>query len=64
MFLRGREVGVEFKRSDAPKLTRSMQTVLADLPLDELWVVYPGTRSYELSERIRVLPLTESIGTS
>jgi hypothetical protein len=58
MFLRGRRVGVEFKRADAPKLTRSMQTVLADLDLDELWVVYPGTRSYPLSEKIKVLPLT------
>ena len=64
MFLRGRKVGVEFKRADAPKLTRSMQTVLADLALDELWVVYPGTRSYALNENIRVLPLTESIGTA
>ena len=64
MFLRGRKVGVEFKRADAPKLTRSMQTVLADLALDELWVVYPGTRSYALNENIRVLPLAESIGTA
>ena len=42
MFLRGRRVGGEFERADAPKLTRSMQTVLADLDLDELWVIYPG----------------------
>jgi uncharacterized protein len=62
MFLRGRKVGVEFKRADAPKLTRSMQTVLADLDLDELWVIYPGTRSYPLGEKIKVLPLGECLG--
>ncbi len=61
MFLRGRKVGVEFKRADAPKLTRSMQTVLADLDLDELWIVYPGIRGYSLSEKITVLPLTACI---
>jgi hypothetical protein len=58
MFLRGRKVGVEFKRADAPKLTRSMQTVLSDLDLDELWVVYPGNRTYALSQKITVMPLT------
>ena len=64
MFLRGRKVGVEFKRADAPKLTRSMQTVLADLDLDELWVSYPGTRSYPLGEKIKVLPLGECLGSA
>lgn len=64
MFLRGRKVGVEFKRADAPKLTRSMQTVLADLDLDELWVIYPGTRSYPLGEKIKVLPLGECLGSA
>ncbi len=61
MFLRGGKVGVEFKRADAPKITRSMQTVLADLDLDELWVIYPGTRSYSLGEKIKVLPLIDCI---
>ena len=64
MFLQGRKVGVEFKRADAPKLTRSMQTVLADLDLDELWVIYPGTRSYPLGEKIKVLPLGECLGSA
>ena len=62
MFLRGRKVGVEFKRVDAPKLTRSMQTAFRDLELDELWVVYPGTFSYSLCEKIKVMPLIECLG--
>jgi len=54
MFLRGRKVGVEFKRADAPKLTRSMQTVLADLDLDELWVIYPGTATIRWLKKLKL----------
>jgi len=62
MIRSGRRTGVEFKRSDAPKMTRSLGIALADLKLDELVVVYPGIRSYEISDRVKVLPLAE-IGT-
>lgn len=58
MHLRGRRIGVEFKRADAPRLTRSMHIAMQDLALDELWVVYPGTRSYELADRATVRPLS------
>jgi predicted AAA+ superfamily ATPase len=63
MFLHGRKVGVEFKRADAPALTRSMKTAFADLELDELWVVYPGQRSYPLDKHISVRPLAECVAT-
>lgn len=55
---RGRRlIGVEFKFADAPTLTRSMHIALADLKLDELLVIYPGARSYELSDKVKVVPL-------
>ena len=54
----GRRIGVEFKRSDAPALTPSMRTALADLALEALYVVYPGTRRYRLAERVEAVPLT------
>jgi predicted AAA+ superfamily ATPase len=53
----GRRVGVEFKRADAPQLTPSMRIAMADLALDALYVVYPGTRRYALGDRIEALPL-------
>jgi len=53
----GRRFGVEFKLSEAPKVTTSMRIALKDLNLDHLWVVYPGKNAYEVSERISVLPL-------
>jgi predicted AAA+ superfamily ATPase len=61
MQTRGRRIGVEFKRADAPRLTRSMQIASQDLQLDELWVVYPGTRSYEIADRTIVRPLSDAV---
>lgn len=57
MFKDGVRVGVEFKRGDAPTLTRSMQVALHDLALDALYVVYPGPRRYRLAERVEAVPL-------
>jgi len=57
MFKEGRRVGVEFKRADAPALTPSMRIALADLALDRLYVVYPGTRRYALADRVEAVPL-------
>lgn len=52
---KGKNWGVEFKYSDAPKLTKSMKIVQKDLNLNHLWVVYPGKKSYKLSDNISVL---------
>lgn len=54
----GMNWGIEFKYADAPKLTRSMQIVCADLNLQHLWVIYPGNDQYRLSENITAIPLT------
>jgi predicted AAA+ superfamily ATPase len=55
----GRHYGAEFKYSDAPRRTKSMLQAVQDLSLDHLWVIYPGNRTYALSETISVLPLQE-----
>lgn len=57
---KGKNWGIEFKYSDAPKLTRSMTIVIEDLKLAHLWVIYPGKKTYRLSENITVAPLSES----
>jgi predicted AAA+ superfamily ATPase len=57
----GRRIGVEVKWADAPGMTRSMHVARADLKLDELWVVYPGERTYALSDQVTVLPLAEAL---
>jgi predicted AAA+ superfamily ATPase len=53
----GRKLGVECKRADAPRLTRSMRSAVDDLGLERLLVVYPGERPYPLDERVMVVPL-------
>ena len=55
---RGRRIGIEVKRQDAPRLTPSMRSALVDLQLESLTVLYPGDTAFELAERVRVLPLS------
>ncbi|MCP5522982.1 MAG: ATP-binding protein [Verrucomicrobiales bacterium] len=55
----GRRYGFECKHTDAPGTTRAMRVALADLGLEHLWVVYPGSESYELAPQISVLPARE-----
>lgn len=57
LLMRGaRRVGIEVKRGDAPSMTASMRVAMADLDLDQLWVVYPGSSRYTLHDRITVVP--------
>jgi len=54
-FRQGRRYGVEVKFSEAPSITRSMQTVLQELGLEHLWVIHPGPHTYPVHEKITVL---------
>lgn len=36
-----------------------MTTVIKDLNLEHLWVVYPGKKTYRLSDQISVLSLAD-----
>ena len=49
--------GVECKRADAPRITPSIRTAVADLGLERVAVVYPGTTRYPLSDRVEAVPL-------
>ena len=61
LFKNGRRIGIECKRADAPQLTPSMRTALADLKLDHLYVLYPGTRVYSLGRNVEVMPLADFV---
>lgn len=54
----GRLYGVECKRVDAPRMTPSIRIALADLALERVAVVYPGSRRYPLAERVEAVPLS------
>ena len=55
-FSKGKRIGVEIKRTDAPKLTKSMKVCLQDLKLDNLYVIYPGDQKYQLADKVMVIP--------
>ena len=57
LFVGGKRYGVEVKYGDAPGLTKSMHTALADLKLERLWVVYPGRESFPLADRVELVSL-------
>lgn len=60
-FASGKRLGYEFKYSDGPTLTPSMQAAVDALSLDSLSVVYPGTRRYRLAPRIEAVPLDQAV---
>jgi len=65
LFLPGKtRLGVEFKRQDAPKVTKSMRQAINDLDLETLWIVYPGTRAFQLDEKIHAKPLSHLLSAS
>lgn len=61
---KGRRYGFEFKCADAPKITKSMRIASEDINLAHIYVIYPGTKSYPLSDKITVLSIRnlDSIG--
>ena len=50
-------LGFEFKRTLAPKATRSMHSAMETLGLAKLTVVYPGEKEFPLAESMVVKPL-------
>jgi len=53
----GRRYGIEFKLADAPEMTKSIYISLADLHLEQVWIIYPGAENYRLHERVQVISL-------
>ncbi|MFZ4539880.1 ATP-binding protein [Propionivibrio sp.] len=56
LMINGERIGIEIKRSDAPRLTPSMRHALDDLKLKRLWVIYPGSKSYSLHAQVTAVP--------
>ena len=53
---RGRNrVGFEFKRTTAPSLTRSMRNALADLKLQNLYVIHAGEHTFTMEKKVKAI---------
>jgi len=53
-----RRRGFEFKRTDAPTLTRSMHIAMEDLRLEALDVIHVGRDTYPLAPKIRAVAVS------
>ena len=54
LVVRGRKrIGIEVKRTTAPKVNPSMRSALRDLDLAEVIVVHAGRESYPLGAKVR-----------
>ncbi len=56
---KGKRVGVEIKREDAPRMTKSMHVSMADLKLDLLRVIYPGEHRYTIGPNAECVPFAQ-----
>ncbi len=50
-------VGIECKRTDSPRFTRSIGIALEDLRLKQVVVLYPGEKRFPLSNNVEAVPL-------
>lgn len=60
----GRRYGFEFKYSDTPGMTRSLHTALADLKLEQAWIVHPGMAAFPIHDQVDVVPLAHALETA
>jgi len=60
----GNRIGFEFKFADAPRTTKSMHQAIEDLKLDHLYVIYPGKREIQLSDKITAMGLEDWISSN
>lgn len=57
---RGDELlGVECKRTDAPRVTSSVRIAFEDLGLAQVAVIYPGSKRFALGDRVEAVPLEQ-----
>jgi predicted AAA+ superfamily ATPase len=67
LIVRGKQrLGFEIKRTDAPRITPSMRSALADLKLTELYLVHAGSSSFDLAKNVHALAAKDllSLATS
>ncbi len=58
----GKMLGVECKRTDAPRMTPSIRIALDDLKLEAIAVVYPGNRRFSIAPDVEAVPLSDVVG--
>ena len=57
VFEQGKRIGFEFKYTEKPSITKSMQLAIEYLKLDVLYVISPGDHNFPLSDKIYAISL-------
>jgi predicted AAA+ superfamily ATPase len=57
-----RLLGIECKRTDAPRMTPSIRIALEDLGLERVAILYPGEKRFALADRVEAVPLRALAG--
>ncbi len=57
VFSGGIRIGLEYKRTSAPIMTRSMHVVLAELRIERIHVLVPGHAQFRLHECVEAVGL-------
>lgn len=57
----GKLYGLEVKYTDAPKISKSMHSALAELNLEKLYVLYPGKENYKLDRKVEAIGLSTAL---
>lgn len=60
--LDGRVLGIEIKRTDTPKTTRSMYSAIESLGLDHLYVVHAGDHRFPMTDTVTAVGAREVLG--
>lgn len=55
----GERLGFEFKYSDQPRITKSMQIAFENLQLDHLTVIFPARGNFPLAKYVRAIGLID-----
>ncbi|MBJ7458974.1 MAG: ATP-binding protein [Thermoleophilaceae bacterium] len=61
--VRNKLFGVEIKRTDSPKFTRSMRTAAVDLDLDHVYIVNAGKHSFPLADNATATSIKDLVDT-
>jgi hypothetical protein len=59
----GKKVGFEFKFTDSPKITKSMNMAIRDLKLDKLTVITPHEVEFPLADNVSVCGLEKFVNS-
>ena len=58
VFIKGKPIGFEIKRTASPKVTPSMRISIADLNLDQLFVIHAGDHEFKMAQKIFAIPMS------